>query len=173
MLYYLRSRYYNPEWGRFINADVFLGYAGAILGHNQFNYCSNNSINYTDPDGMSSFSARNPTRHVVSIKAYRLFLKAIKGEESFDTLSDYINDHFRFLSESNKLRIIYEEAAQGTLYLSDFKDKFRYECYKYYRSLFPVTRVPAPVLIKTVYTPYNDNDVRVRSTPEGKRVYPQ
>ena len=28
--YYLRSRYYNPEWGRFINADVLLGKTGGL-----------------------------------------------------------------------------------------------------------------------------------------------
>jgi RHS repeat-associated protein len=27
-LYYLQSRYYNPEWGRFINADVLGGVEG-------------------------------------------------------------------------------------------------------------------------------------------------
>ena len=41
-LYYLKSRYYNPKWGRFINADVLLGKRGALLSHNLFGYCVNN-----------------------------------------------------------------------------------------------------------------------------------
>ncbi len=43
-LYYLNSRYYNPEMGRFINGDGLLGETGEILGHNMFSYCKNNPI---------------------------------------------------------------------------------------------------------------------------------
>jgi len=51
-LYYLRSRYYNPEWGRFLNADAVLGQAGALLSHNLFGYCVNNPVNRDDPSGL-------------------------------------------------------------------------------------------------------------------------
>ena len=37
---YLRSRYYNPGWGRFANADALIG-AGKLLSHNRFAYCDN------------------------------------------------------------------------------------------------------------------------------------
>jgi RHS repeat-associated protein len=50
-LYYLQSRYYNPEWGRFINADAIAGAMGELLGHNIFAYCKNNPINMQDSDG--------------------------------------------------------------------------------------------------------------------------
>ncbi|WP_338032614.1 RHS repeat-associated core domain-containing protein [Clostridium manihotivorum] len=30
-LYYLQSRYYNPEWGRFINSDGVAGQTGELL----------------------------------------------------------------------------------------------------------------------------------------------
>ena len=49
-LYYLRSRYYNPQWGRFANADALIG-AGKLLSHNLFAYCSNCSVCYTDASG--------------------------------------------------------------------------------------------------------------------------
>ena len=49
--YYLNSRYYNPEWGRFINADSVLGANGDILSYNLYAYCSNNPVNYSDPTG--------------------------------------------------------------------------------------------------------------------------
>jgi RHS repeat-associated protein len=49
-LYYLRSRYYNPEWGRFINADALVG-TGGLLSHNILSYCQNNPINYHDKGG--------------------------------------------------------------------------------------------------------------------------
>ena len=50
--YYLNSRYYNPTWGRFINADVisFLG-ANGIISYNLFTYCEDNPVVGYDPDG--------------------------------------------------------------------------------------------------------------------------
>jgi len=50
-LYYLQSRYYNPEWGRFINADGLVGTPGKLISHNMFAYCENNPVNLGDPDG--------------------------------------------------------------------------------------------------------------------------
>ena len=51
-LYYLQSRYYNPEWGRFISADGQLsGVGGELLGNNMFAYCFNNPVNLSDPSG--------------------------------------------------------------------------------------------------------------------------
>ena len=48
-LYYLQSRYYDPEVGRFINADGQLN--TDILGHNMFAYCDNNPVMRSDPAG--------------------------------------------------------------------------------------------------------------------------
>ena len=50
-LYYLQSRYYDPELGRFINADAFVSTGQGLLGNNMFAYCGNNPVNYVDPSG--------------------------------------------------------------------------------------------------------------------------
>ena len=50
-LYYLQSRYYNPEWGRFINVDSQLNCSMDIGGCNAFAYCLNNPVNMADIDG--------------------------------------------------------------------------------------------------------------------------
>ena len=51
-LYYLQSRYYNPELGRFINADGQIsGVGGEVLGYNMFAYCMNNPVNMSDSEG--------------------------------------------------------------------------------------------------------------------------
>ena len=49
--YYLQSRYYNPETGRFINADGMLAASSTILGNNMFAYTENNPVMYVDPTG--------------------------------------------------------------------------------------------------------------------------
>ena len=53
-LYYLQSRYYDPEMGRFISADLVscLGADGSPLSYNLFIYCGNNPINRIDSTGM-------------------------------------------------------------------------------------------------------------------------
>ena len=52
-LYYLNSRYYNPEIGRFINADDidYLGADSSPLSYNLFAYCLNNPVNRFDVNG--------------------------------------------------------------------------------------------------------------------------
>ncbi|WP_055666124.1 RHS repeat-associated core domain-containing protein [Desnuesiella massiliensis] len=50
-LYYIQSRYYSPEWGRFINMDSLGGKIGVLLSHNVFAYCNNNVVNMVDPNG--------------------------------------------------------------------------------------------------------------------------
>ena len=54
-LYYLSSRYYNPVWGRFINADTadVLGASPdkANWDKNLFAYCDNNPVSRKDDGG--------------------------------------------------------------------------------------------------------------------------
>ena len=49
--YYLQTRYYSPDLGRFLNADGYVNANGDILGYNMFAYCSNNPISFNDPTG--------------------------------------------------------------------------------------------------------------------------
>lgn len=55
-LYYIQGRWYNPEMGRFINADNVsnLGSTGTALSYNLYAYCENNpvmyAINNKDPE---------------------------------------------------------------------------------------------------------------------------
>ena len=48
-LYYLQSRYYDPQVRRFINADGQIN--NDLLGGNLFAYCGNNPVNRMDPEG--------------------------------------------------------------------------------------------------------------------------
>lgn len=55
-LYYLNSRYYNPLWGRFINADAVINPDNNIIGHNLYTYVYNNIVNKTDFTGESAIA---------------------------------------------------------------------------------------------------------------------
>lgn len=50
-LYYLRNRYYNSNWMRFIIPDMIVGSVGSFKNRNVFAYCDNNPISYSDGDG--------------------------------------------------------------------------------------------------------------------------
>lgn len=55
-LYYVNSRYYNPAWGRFLNADGSITANKDIISNNLYSYVSNNFINNIDTSGKSWFS---------------------------------------------------------------------------------------------------------------------
>jgi len=50
-LYYLQSRYYKPEWGRFISPDVYTSTGRGIIGANMFAYCLNSPPILGDSEG--------------------------------------------------------------------------------------------------------------------------
>ena len=50
-LYYLQSRYYDPEMGRFINADNYPTTGQGFTGNNMFAYCGNNPVSREDDGG--------------------------------------------------------------------------------------------------------------------------
>ena len=55
--YYLQSRYYNPEWGRFLNADALVSTGQGLLSYNVFIYCLNNPASNKDDNGFICSSA--------------------------------------------------------------------------------------------------------------------
>ncbi len=74
-LYYLQSRYYNPEWGRFINADDVDEVIGVIPNSisiidnictvNLFAYALNNSVMCVDYTGKASTTKMNAAEKTV------------------------------------------------------------------------------------------------------------
>ncbi len=53
-LYYLQTRYYDAEVGRFLNADGYISTGQGVLSTNTFVYCLNNSISLRDDLGNMS-----------------------------------------------------------------------------------------------------------------------
>ena len=50
-LYYLNSRYYDSNTGRFISADGYVSTGQGLIGSNMYAYCYNNPIMHVDPTG--------------------------------------------------------------------------------------------------------------------------
>ena len=52
----MQSRYYDPELGRFINADAYASTGQGVLGNNMFAYCCNSPVSRHDPGGQLPMS---------------------------------------------------------------------------------------------------------------------
>jgi RHS repeat-associated protein len=50
-LYFYNSRYYDPELGRFVQADTLVPSPGDAQTLNRYSYCGNNPLKYVDPSG--------------------------------------------------------------------------------------------------------------------------
>ncbi len=92
-LYYLYSRYYSPELGRFISADCYVNEPGSsVLSNNLYTYCLNNPINYIDPYGYSITVAIGLGSTVI-IGAYILSIMTMTAIEGYcDDIASYLDD---------------------------------------------------------------------------------
>lgn len=72
-LYYLRSRYYNPVWKRFINADGYIANGKLLFETNMFAYCGNNAVISKDSNGTSFL-----VRHLKTCNAIKIHLLVLR-----------------------------------------------------------------------------------------------
>ncbi len=86
--YYLQSRYYDPEIGRFLNADEIeiIGLEADILSTNVYAYCKNYCIGNYDGSGMFSFCDL--------YKKFNSFLKTL-----FNKLMDHLKKQIQITKE--------------------------------------------------------------------------
>ena len=74
-LYYLQTRYYDPEVGRFINADAHIVTdQDSVLTTNMYAYCQNNPVMRSDQNGESW---RDVARFGLAVAAVGLFALAV------------------------------------------------------------------------------------------------
>ena len=129
-LYYLQSRYYNPEWGRFLNCDDYSILLKAAEDHkslesvlstptdncsNLFVYCGNNPINRTDYGGMdfTSIDLTNLGHFLVLLVAsYFYDTISISSDKTSNIKSIYYNSQKGGISVS----FIQKVAINGYLY---------------------------------------------------------
>ncbi|MBQ6884108.1 MAG: RHS repeat-associated core domain-containing protein, partial [Clostridia bacterium] len=81
-LYYLQSRYYDPQTGRFISPDsIVSGVGDSLIGNNPYAYCFNNPINMSDEDGNWPKAIKNIFKFV-NDKIVKPIAKGIKATAS-------------------------------------------------------------------------------------------
>lgn len=103
-LYYLQSRYYNPEWGRFVNADdagVLELTQGELLSHNLYAYCGNDPVNKADPSGYLSKTIFNKVNNVA--KVLDALIIVISGGKTY-----FAKKAFNQFLKKNKNKVVYQ-----------------------------------------------------------------
>ncbi|MDD3400156.1 MAG: RHS repeat-associated core domain-containing protein [Eubacteriales bacterium] len=115
--YYLQSRYYNPEVGRFLSSDVLLSTGQGVLGHNSYAYCLNNPINMSDPSGRLCRSenaectdGKNNVWKELRIYRKRLFFS------SMDDAAEY------FAKQANYLTMSLDREVCAVIYYEQYFD---------------------------------------------------
>ena len=87
-MYYLQSRYYDPEIGRFINADGYVSTSQELTGYNMLAYCGNNPVNRKDPSGEFWVPA------ILVAAIFVVCIVALTGcSEESATPSDYVQEN--------------------------------------------------------------------------------
>jgi RHS repeat-associated protein len=67
-LYFLQSRYYDPQIGRFTTKDRFEGFDERPLSQNPYVYCENDPVNNVDPDGQWGSEVHNAMTYDMALK---------------------------------------------------------------------------------------------------------
>ena len=83
-LYYLQSRYYNPEIGRFISADNYPSTGQGLTGNNMFAYCGNNPVSRNDEGGEFWHIVIGAAIGAVANFAISVASQVISGAEEID-----------------------------------------------------------------------------------------
>ena len=125
-LYYLQSRYYDPETGRFLNADDvdYIGISGTVISFNSFAYCGNNPIMYVDPTGYgrtyviyynnpgSGFYAQAMNSPYYNRKSKNVYMISVTSNQ------DFINA-WNSMSGTIDYVYLYLHGDKGVLYFKD------------------------------------------------------
>jgi RHS repeat-associated protein len=106
--YYLQSRYYNPEWGRFLCADGTVSTdATGILSANMYAYCENDPINACDPTGAIPISGQGRDEYDKEMERMLRWGYAIGGLKYLGWTSD------TWLKGDNTWSARYDAAKDG------------------------------------------------------------
>ncbi len=131
-LYYLQSRYYDPETGRFLNADDVdcIGYSGENLSYNAFAYCENNAIVYADHTGTIKINAIIKALSKVMISSYAYIALTQRLKDYNSSLANRLLG-YRYIKQVDvsSFKGVYE-------YSYSFRDSMKLSADKYYINFY-------------------------------------
>ena len=117
-LYYLRSRYYNPVWKRFINADHVLMLSKKILRCNAFAYCVNNPTIFADEDGY--FNGYIPITKARK-KMYEFLISKYTFDNGAEPLVTSVDNFLNRAHAKTKKKYTYDDYDCATLISSSLE----------------------------------------------------
>ena len=96
-LFWCNSRYYNPEWGRWISPDS-IEYLdpSSINGLNLYAYCGNDPVNYYDPSGCIALEITLGWGAVELVKAILIALGVVVAAGTVVAIGDEIINNSDF-----------------------------------------------------------------------------
>lgn len=116
-MYYLQSRYYDPETGRFINCDApnYIGASDMFTSWNAFTYCGNEPVNRMDPSGYIEINATISVREIYSYVYVYLYDFSL---QTYSNHLDFSIDEQIYSYGSNGANIITKIVNKADGYLS-------------------------------------------------------
>ena len=116
--YYLNSRYYDPNTGRFVNADVYTSTDQGLLGNNMYAYCGNKPTTRLDANGYAWYDVLwdwtntvvgvlNPISKVTALGS--LGVAALQGrwnDIKYDWNNGCLNPFNQSESDANKAKVL-------------------------------------------------------------------
>ena len=131
-LYYLQSRYYNPEWGRFMNVDdtsILLATQGDTHNANLFAYCNNNPVNNVDYTGYECEELISNILIYVIFPLALVYQKFVELDLAYvldksDANFSLIYDQYGILTY--RFQLIFYSYSQGYLY---YRETFDFDLY--------------------------------------------
>ena len=138
--YYLNSRYYDSNVGRFISEDVYASTGQGILGHNMFAYCQNNPILFVDSTGTRivmadlgvAISTSKPKIETASVSATNIskfnskFMEDVKNVDLFNSDEQKVIDANYFSFYKGRLVIwnsLFDRSASFGMILMSNDDR--------------------------------------------------
>ena len=105
--YYCGSRYYNPVFCRWINADGYASTGQGLLGHNMYAYCENDPVNHVDSDGEFAIAIG-----VGVTTALKILGGAAATVMLVDTLNDVCQDVYEMATHAKKKSLSKAESKE-------------------------------------------------------------
>lgn len=110
-MYYLQSRYYDPEVKRFINADSLFVSNENIKGTNMFAYCLNNPIMLVDSNGHASTLAHEMANIIVIVGYLQFIADHAENDSNLCYFSEYIERAMFWTNSLDDIRKVLKKSV--------------------------------------------------------------